>query len=67
MNNLISQLMKSKNPTQSIMGMLNPQQRNLANNFMQQNEQQKAQYIADYCNQNGITRQQLADLINQFK
>ena len=50
---------------QAIMGTLNPQQKEIANNFLQQNEQQQAQFIADYCNKNGITKEQLANLLKR--
>lgn len=52
---------------QSIMGILNPQQRNLANKFLAKSSEQQAQEIANYCNQNGISKQQLQGLIKQFK
>lgn len=65
--NLINQLSLSSNPMMSIMGMLTPQQQNIANSFLQGNDEQKAQQIADYCNKNGINKQQLQGLINQMK
>lgn len=51
---------------QSVMAILNPQQKNQANNFLNCTDEQKAQQIADYCNKNGISKQQLQDLFNQF-
>jgi len=49
-----------------IMSILNPQQKQKANNFLSTNKEQQAQQIADYCNQNGITKEQLQGLVNTF-
>lgn len=52
---------------QMIMTQLNPQQKDLANNFLNSNENEKAQYIADFCNKNNISKEQLEGLINNLK
>ena len=68
MNNLsgLSQLLKAKEPLQMITSFLggNTQQ---FNNIMGQingmSEQEKAQRIADWCNKNGISKEQFRQLI----
>ena len=49
------------------MGLLNPQQKKLANNFINQNHEKQAEQIADYCNKNNINKEQLEQLINCLK
>ena len=47
--------------------MLNPNQKQQANQFQNLNNQEQAQKIADKCNQLGITKEQLQGIINSFK
>ena len=47
--------------------MLNPNQKQLVNQFQNKPNNEKAQAIADYCNKNGITKEQLQGIINNFK
>lgn len=49
-----------------LMGMLNPNQKQLLNQFQNKNGTDKAQQIADYCNQNGITKEKLQEIINMI-
>lgn len=49
------------------MSMLNPQQKQMANSFMGKTSEEKAQCIADYCNKNNISKEQLQGLIEQFR
>lgn len=49
------------------MSIANPQQKELLNNMKNgKNKEEKAQKIADYCNENGITKEQLGNLIKMF-
>ena len=47
--------------------MLNPQQRQAISQFQNQSSQEQAQRIADYCNRNGISKDQLAGIIGMMK
>ena len=47
--------------------MLNPNQKQLVNMFQSKTDSEKAQQIADYCNKNGITKEQLQSIISVFK
>lgn len=68
--NLLGQLKMSQNPMAMVMGML-PNQ-NLKSAFSSvmsgKNDEEKAQRIADLCNQNGITKSQLENMLrsNRF-
>lgn len=46
------------------MSMLNPNQKQLANQFQNKTKEQQAQEIADFCNQNGISKEQLQNLMS---
>lgn len=48
------------------MSMANPQQKQLINSLMGRTKEEKAQKIADYCNQNGITKEQLENITKMF-
>ena len=65
--NLMGQIMKSNNPTQMMMGMLNPQQKQAVSQFQNQSSQEQAQRIAEYCNRNGISKEQLAGIIGMMR
>ena len=65
--NLLSQMMTSNNPMQMMMGMLNPQQKQAANLFQNKNNNEQAQIVADMCNKNGISKEQLSQIINAIK
>lgn len=67
MSNLMSQLGASSNPMSLMMSMLNPNQKQLANQFQNKSKEQQCQEIADYCNKNGITKEQLQTIISNFK
>lgn len=67
MTNLMSQLGASSNPMSLMMSMLNPNQKQLANQFQNKSKEQQCQEIADYCNKNGITKEQLQTIISNFK
>lgn len=46
--------------------MLNPQQRQIANNFQNQPNEKQAAEIARLANEKGITKQELANIINML-
>ena len=46
-----------------IMSMLNPEQKQLAMELKEQNEEQRAEFIANWCNKNGIGKEQLENLL----
>ena len=48
------------------MGMLNPNQKQLVNLFQNKNNTEQAQAIADYCNKNNISKEQLQNIINML-
>ena len=48
------------------MSIANPQQKELLSNMNGKNKEEKAQKIADYCNENGITKEQLSNLMKLF-
>lgn len=52
---------------QSLMEMLNPQQKQILNNFQGKTDDEKATYIANWCNQNGISKAQLSEIINKLR
>lgn len=46
-----------------MMNLLNPQQKQLANQFQNKNKQEQAEEIAKKCNELGITKEQLQSFI----
>lgn len=52
---------------QMLMGMLNPNQKMLVNNFQGQPNEKQAEEIARMCNAKGITKNDLANIINSLK
>ena len=46
------------------MSMLNPNQKQIVNQFQSETTEQQAQEIANFCNQNGITKEQLGNFMN---
>ena len=66
MQNLMNQLGSSSNPLALMMSMLNPNQKQMANNFQNKSEQEQAEEIAKICNEKGITKEQFQQIINMF-
>ena len=64
--NLLAQLGSATNPMTMMMNILNPNQRQMLNIFKEKNNQGQAQMIADYCNKNNISKEQLKDIINMI-
>ena len=65
--NLIAQLGNATNPMQMMMSMLNMNQKQLVNQFQNKSSQEQAQTIADYCNKNNISKEQLQSILNMLK
>ena len=65
--NLMSQLKMSTNPMSMLMGMLNPNQKQQVNQMQNLNKEQQAERRANLCNEKGISKEQLQDIINNFK
>lgn len=55
------------NPVNKILNSMQPQQRNTAFQFLSLPKEKQAQQIADWCNQKGITKEQLQSFINNLK
>ena len=66
MVNLMSQLGKSSNPMSMLMGMLNPNQKQLADQFQNKTTQEQAEQIASMCNEKGITKEQFQQIVNMM-
>ena len=65
--NLLGQMMNSSNPMQMLMGMINPNQKALINHFQNQPSEKQAAEIARICNEKGITKNDLANIINSLR
>ena len=52
---------------QMMMSMLNPNQKQMVNNFQKQPSEKQAEQIAKMCNEKGISKQDLANIINQLR
>lgn len=50
-----------------MMSMLSPNQKQMANQFQSKSREEQCQAIADYCNQNNISKEQLQTIINNFR
>lgn len=66
MQNLLAQLGASSNPMNLMMSMLNPNQKQAANQFQNKSKQEQAEEIARVCNEKGITKEQLQAIMNTF-
>ena len=64
--NLLAQMGNASNPMSMLMGMLNPNQQQSLNGFKNKSSQEQCQQIADYCNQNGIDKEKLKEIINML-
>lgn len=49
-----------------MMSLLNPNQKQVVNQFQNKTREQQAQEIADFCNQNGISKEQLQNFMNML-
>ena len=66
LQNLLAQLGNATNPMQMLMSLLNPNQKQLLNQFQNKNKEEQCQAIADYCNKNGIDKEKLQSIINML-
>ena len=48
------------------MGMLNPSQKQVANQLQGKSSEEQAQAIAEYCNKNNISKEQLKEIMQMF-
>ena len=64
--NLLSQLGNASNPMSMLMNMLNPSQKQQANQFQSKSQQEQAEAIANKCNELGISKEQLQNIINMI-
>ena len=64
--NLISQMGSATNPMAMLMNMLNPNQKQMVNQFQSKTNQEQAEQIAKLCNEKGITKEQLQQMISMF-
>lgn len=62
----MTQVKNSTQPIQMLMGLFNPQQKQAINLFKSKTNQEQAQMLADYCNKNNISKDQLQNIINIF-
>lgn len=65
--NLMGQLMGASNPMAMMMSMLNPNQRQQANQLQNKSKQEQAEAIARKCNELGITKEQLQQMISMVR
>ena len=49
-----------------MMSMLNPNQKQQANNFQNKSEQEQAEEIARICNEKGISKEQFQQIVSMF-
>ena len=49
-----------------MMGMLNPNQKQMVNQFQNKPNQEQAEQIAKMCNEKGITKEQLQNIMSMF-
>ena len=52
---------------QMMMSMLNPSQKQLVNQFQNQPNEKQAEAIARMCNEKGISKEELSNIINSFR
>ena len=65
--NLMSQLKGATNPMAMLMGMLNPNQKQQVSQMQGLSKEKQAERIAEVCNTNGITKEQLQSIIGNLK
>lgn len=65
--NLMAQILTSKQPYQAVLSLLNPQQLQLFNSLDGKPSNEQAAAIAQMCNERGITKDQYAQIVNLIK
>ena len=63
----MSQLQSATNPAAMLMGMLNPNQKQLVSMFQGKTTQQQAEEIAQKANELGISKEQFTQLVQMLK
>ena len=66
MMNILSQFKMSTNKENFVMSMLNPKQKQLVNSLKGKNKDEQNQMLADYCNKNNISKEQLENIAKMF-
>lgn len=66
LQNLMAQLGNATNPLQMMMGLLNPNQKQMVNIFQNKNPQEQAEELAKLCNEKGISKEELQRMISMF-
>lgn len=67
LQSLLAQLGQASNPMSMMMGMMNPNQKQVVNQFQNKSNQEQAEEIARICNEKGITKEQLQSILGSFK
>lgn len=65
MNNILQQILKSGNPQQMILNMMNPQQKAMAQAFL--NNPNREQALQELMKKNNITQQQIDEFKKNIK
>ena len=65
--NLMAQLGNATNPMQMMMSMLNPNQKQMVSLFQNKTDEEQAEQIAKMCNEKGITKEQLQNIMSMLK
>ena len=66
LDNLMKQVQQASNPMMLMMNMLNPQQKQLVEQFKNKPNKEQAEAIAQYCNDHDISKEQLQTIIGMF-
>ena len=66
LQNLLAQLGSATNPMQMLMGMLNPNQKQMVDVFKGKTSEEQAEQIAKMCNEKGISKEQLQGILNML-
>lgn len=63
---LLSQVATATNPSAMLMSMLTPNQKQSINQFQNKSNEEQAELIANLCNEKGITKEQLQQIVTMF-
>ena len=66
LQNLIAQLGSATNPLQMMMNLLDPNQKQTVEKFKNKPSQEQAEEIARKCNEMGITKEQVQQILGMF-
>lgn len=65
--NTLQSLFKAQPNFNQMLSKMNPEQKNIIFEFMGMSEEKRAEKIAEILNQRGITKEQLENIIKNFK